>query len=268
MDVFDKLPCHLRYLVEPAKKYAAFETDDELDAFLENITQEQRNELQETLEKFINEEHQVEFDAFLDEYSICDYKQSSQLYFLFQTIDYAGIDVEGPEWNTVEKHMEALNRFGSFRLASARMHSAKFLADFGKDADPAIPLLEKALSDNDHRVRVWSNYALFHLTDNKEKLMGNIKDCLSSADSDVRTEAASALGSLNEAASETIPELISMIENPNEDEYDVGVYMGALVEIGKDLPIVTNTLLKASKSDIETIRDDAKELLAELGSES
>ena len=83
-------------------------------------------------------------------------------------------------------------------------------------------------------------------------------------DSDVRTEAASALGKIGQPASIAIPNLTSLIGNRDEDEYDIGIYMESLVAIGGDSPIVIETLLNASKSDVETIREDAEEILAEL----
>ena len=120
------------------------------------------------------------------------------------------------------------------------------------------------IRDRDPRVRVWANCTLFRIAGNQKEFVDEILTYLRDADSDVRTEAASALGKIGQPASIAIPSLIAMIENRDEDEYDIGIYMESLVAIGGASPIVIETLLNASKSDIETIREDAEEILAEL----
>ena len=265
MDIFSKLPDELRYLAEPAAKYGRYQFDDDIDSFLASASEPDIETLTRIAERYARNQHDVELQAFLDRYPITDHNQSAQLHFLFHVIDAAGIEVGGPEWNTVDAHMESLQRFGSFRLASERMHAAKFLVDFGTDAAPAISLLQRARTDEDHRVRVWSNYALFRITGEQNEFINDIRLYLSDRDSEVRTEAAPALGAIGEPASAAIPKLISLIESRDEDEYDIAIYMESLIAIGKNSPIVIETLLNASKSEIELIRDDAKEFLADLG---
>ena len=264
MEIFSKLPDELQYLAEPADKYGRYQFGADIDEFLESASESDIETLTRIAERYELNQHDVEFQAFLDRYPITDHKQSAQLYFLFLVIDAAGIVVDAPERDPVVSYIESLKRFGSVRLASRRMLAAQFLADYGADANPAIPLLQRARMDEDPRVRVWANCTLFRIAGNQKEFVDEILTYLRDADSDVRTEAASALGKIGQPASIAIPNLIAMIENRDEDEYDIGIYMESLVAIGGASPIVIETLLNASKSDIETIREDAEEILAEL----
>ncbi len=264
MDIFSKLPEELKYLAEPASKYGRFQFYADIDKFLESASDSEMAELTEVAERYGSSQHDEQLQAFLDHYPITDYEQSAELYFLFLVIDAAGIEFETADCDNVEHHMESLKRFGSTRLASERMHAAKFLADFGTDANPAIPLLLQACTDEDHRVRVWANYALLRIDSNHDEFMKDIRSYLGDANSEVRTEAAAALGAIGPSASMAIPDLVELINNQNEDEYDVGIYMESMVAIGKQSPIVKETLLTAAKSDNQQVREDAKEFLDEL----
>jgi hypothetical protein len=169
MDIFSLLPPELQYLISPAKKFGQYQFDGQVDEFLDRATQSELEELASVAERFRLNRHSVAFDAFLDRYPITDHDQSALLCFLFGVIDAAGFDFSPPDWNSVESHMDSLQRVGSFRLASERAHAARFLADFGCNASPAIPLLGAACNDEDERVRVWAHYAL-------AKVQGNVED--------------------------------------------------------------------------------------------
>ncbi len=205
MDVFAKLPPDLHYLIGPAERFGRYQFDDQITEFLDRATESEMDELATVAERYRLNRHSVEFDAFLDRYSITDHEQSARLYFLFCVIDAAGIDFSDPDWNTVESHMESLQRFGSFRLASQRAHAAKFLADFGNDAIAVVPLLETACSDEDERVRVWAHYALARIHGDVENHVAAIRNIFSSHNEldefefydDVGMEAEAALELLN-----------------------------------------------------------------------
>ena len=265
MSLYEKLPKDLKYLAAHAEEYGRHQYDEQIGEFLDRATENDMAQLAEVAERYRANDHATLLGKFLDQYPITDHDESARLYFLFGVIDAAGIDLSDPNWNTIESHMESLRRFGSFRLASERMHATKFLADFGVDAGPAIPLLQQCRTNGDYRVRVWSNYALFRVDAEKNEFIEDIRAYLNNIEPDVRTEAASALGALGKRATTAIPELIELIKKRDEDEYDKAIYMESLVAIGNNSPIVIDTLLNAAKSDVELIRDGAKECLAELG---
>jgi len=180
MDVFTELPSDLHYLIGPAEKFGCNQFDDQIADFLDRATESEMDELAAVAERFRLSGHSHEFDAFLDRFPITDHQQSAQLYFLFGVIDAAGFDFCDPDWNTVESHMESLQRFGGYRLASKRAHAARFLADFGNDANAAVPLLKTACSDGDERVRVWAHYALAKIEGDVEFHIGAIRNIFSS----------------------------------------------------------------------------------------
>ena len=182
MNVFEKLPPDLQYLIGPAEKFGGYQFDDQIAEFLDRATETEMEELAAIAERFRLNGHSQEFDAFLDQFPITDHEESARLYFLFGLIDAAGIDFSDPNWNTVESHMESLQRFGSFRLASERVHAAKFLADFGNDARAAIPLLQNACFDQDERVRVWAHYALAKIQGGADIHIAAIRNILFSHD--------------------------------------------------------------------------------------
>ena len=93
----------------------------------------------------LSEHHELVSD-FLDEYPITDYLESAKLYFLFGVMVDAGFALSPDNWNTVERHIETLGKFGSFRRASERAFAARFLADFGDQARPAIPATSSSVT--------------------------------------------------------------------------------------------------------------------------
>lgn len=265
MSLYEKLPLSLQYLIGPAENYGRYQFGEQVVEFLDAATAEDMAKLAEVAEQYRNNGHAPILDEFLDQYPITDYEESSRLYFLLGVIDAAGFELSNADWNTVESHLDTLQRFGNYRLASERMHATKFLADFGRDAATAIPLLQKGCGDEDRRVQVWANFALFKIASDDEKYIDSIRRYLNDSDSEIRTEAASALHALGNRASSAIPELVELIGKTGEDEYDVGVYMESLVAIGDRTSIVIETLKSAVNSDTELIRDVAKEFLTELG---
>jgi hypothetical protein len=200
--VLANLPAGLEYLVEPALKYGVYQTDDERLDFLQRATTEDVDELARVAERYrLSEYHDVVGD-FFDKYPITAYPESANLYFLFAIMDDAGLCLSPENWNTVERRIEQLGRFGSFRLASERAHAAMFLAEFGDEARPAIPALRRAIEDEDLRVRVWAHYALAVIEGNRAEheqavreiySQHNEKDELGCHLDDVGGEAAAAL---------------------------------------------------------------------------
>lgn len=149
-------------------QYGRYQFDDEIDSFLQTATENDLNVLAQIAERVQLNKHQELIDDFLDEYAITEYSESAKLYFMFGVIDAADVTPEDDSWNTVYEHIKSLQKHGSYRKASERMWAARFLADFGPEAKPAIPFLEIALKDDDLRVQIWSHFALAKLIGDRE----------------------------------------------------------------------------------------------------
>lgn len=158
--ILAKLPAELWYLVEPAMKYGIHQTDDERQQFLDHATRSELEELSRVAERIRVNDHNDLIAHFRDKYPMTEYPESANLYFLFGVMDAAGLRWIPDHWNSVHRHITALTRFGSFRLASERMWAARFLAESADNAELAIPHLRRATQDQDLRVRVWAHYAL------------------------------------------------------------------------------------------------------------
>ena len=165
--ILANLPADLEYLVDAALKYGAHQTDDQRYNFLKHASADDMEELASVAERYRLSEHHDLIGDFLDEYPITKHAESAKLYFLFGIMDEAGLRISPENWNSVERHIKALHRFGSFRLASERRNAALFLADFGEDALSAVPDLRQALHDEDLRVQVWAHYALAVIEGNR-----------------------------------------------------------------------------------------------------
>jgi hypothetical protein len=203
------LPAELHYLIDPAMKYGIYQTDDDQLDFLENASDEERDELARLAERYRLNGHADFVSDFFDDCPITDYPESARLYWLFGLIDHLGLPLSPENWDTVENHIGTLRRFGSFRRASERAVAAKFLANFGEKARSAIPTLHQALQDEDLRVRVWTHYALALIEgdsaghEDAVRLIyaeHNAKDDLGCHIDDVGAEASEALEKFRESA--------------------------------------------------------------------
>jgi hypothetical protein len=180
--VLARLPADLQYLVAPAMKYGINQTDDQRQRFLRSVSEDTLDELRRVAEHYRASEHHDLVGDFFDTYPITEHKESAYLYWLFGIIDEAGIQLSADNWNTVQRHISSLGKFGSFRLASERGIAAKFLAEFGALAQPAIPALRRALEDDDFRVRVWAHYALAVIEGHPEAHLAAVKEIYSHYD--------------------------------------------------------------------------------------
>jgi hypothetical protein len=158
--VLVNLPPELDYLIEPAMKYGVYQTEDEKAGFLKTATSKQLEELRRVAERLRAGDDNHLVSIFLDRYPITKYEESANLYFLFGVMDAAHLQFLPVDWDTIEGQIKQLERPGPFRIASKRAHAAKALSEFGEKAKKAIPHLQRALEDEDFRVRVWAHYAL------------------------------------------------------------------------------------------------------------
>jgi hypothetical protein len=165
--VLAKLPEELDYLIDPALKYGVHQTDDDHFDFLHRATPDEMEELASVAERYRLSEHHDQVADFFDAYPITDHAESAMLYWLFGLMGVAGLPLSTENCDTVERHIAALRRFGSFRLASERANAAMLLAAFGRDATPAIPDLRRALHDEDLRVQVRAHFALAVIEGNR-----------------------------------------------------------------------------------------------------
>lgn len=207
MAVFGRLPSEPQYLIEPARKYRDIQYGEQLANFAQAITPEQLQDLTRIADCYRNNDHEIALQKLLDEYPIDEDEDSARLYFLFWVIDGLGIPIHRPDWNSVGSHVAALQRFGSYRLASERAHAAKFLADFGSDAKPAIPSLETACSDEDARVRVWAHFALAVIAGERDANTSAIREIFSQHNSQNADGFYDEVGMEAEAALENLEDL-------------------------------------------------------------
>lgn len=203
--ILDRLPADLAYLAAPARQYGVYQFDAEVDRLLESADNATRASLAALAERIRTSEHAEPAMRFIDKYSMTEFEESARLYFLLCLLDTAGYPVANPRPDTVAQYMDDLQQHGSYRLASLRMFAAMSLADVGKEAEPAIPLLTKSLSDDDKRVRIWSHCALARITGSRKEHEQAIRQILESHKTNeddpydnVRMEAESALERLNE----------------------------------------------------------------------
>lgn len=173
------LPTELAYLIEPAMKYGIHQFPDARFEFLQNASKEDLEALAVIAERIRTNDHGDLVSEFLDQYPITAHPESSNLYFLFGVMDDARLNFVNDNWNTVEKLIASIEKHGSRRRASNRMHAAKFLANFGENAKPAIPALTKALDDPDIRVKVWAHFALAVLQGDRARHEAAVREIFS-----------------------------------------------------------------------------------------
>lgn len=193
---FKHLPQELDYLIEPAMTFGRFQFDDDVDDFLDRASDDDMEQLARVSEQMVLNKHRDSIDLFLDHYPITDHEESANLYFLLHLLDAAGFATEDEDWNTVERHIESLGKFGSPRLDAKRMWAARFLADFGDDAREAVPALHRATDDSIADVRVWAHYALAIITGDRSSHEESIRSLTNVAGS----EALDAIEKLDEQA--------------------------------------------------------------------
>ncbi|WP_345685640.1 HEAT repeat domain-containing protein [Novipirellula caenicola] len=209
-------------------------------------------------------ELQQECALWTDREPITESEETSAFYFATGVLDELDLLQSDDNGNAVNSYIEALTKFGSYRLASERMHAAKLLADFGVNGSNTIEPLRTALDDEDHRVRVWAHFAIYKIDGGDQSQIESIRVYLNDADNEVRTEAATALGQIGPNAVCGIPELVDLIEDPHQDEFDVPIFMEALASIGADNSLARKALKRATQSDNEWIRNEASEILESM----
>tara|TARA_R110002073_G_scaffold172563_13_gene329819 strand:+ start:8705 stop:9505 length:801 start_codon:yes stop_codon:yes gene_type:complete len=263
MDI-SKVPEFLRPLVPYVERWTAI-GNDEVQARLAAARSDQaKMDDARRFGELFTPELQEECVLWTDREPITESEETSAFYFATGVLDELDLLQTDEDRNTVNSHIEALTKFGSYRLASERMHAAKFLADFGDHASSAIEPLRTALDDEDHRVRVWAHYAIYKIGGGDQAHIESIRDYLHDADNEVRTEAAPALGRIGPDAVCGIPVLVDLIEDPRQDDFDVPVFMETLASIGADNSLAKETLKRATQSDNEWIRNEASEILESM----
>jgi hypothetical protein len=77
---WNKLPANLRYLAAPAGKYGRYQFEDRIFDFLRGMSEDERRELRELLQREIKDE--IEVDAWLDQYRMTKHPEARLVYFL------------------------------------------------------------------------------------------------------------------------------------------------------------------------------------------
>lgn len=104
------------------------------------------------------------FAAWVDEHPITESHETAKFYFTLMMLDELDLYPKRQAADPIGDLVKDLGSFGSFRLASRRMHAAGLLPHYGEAAAVAIPELRRAVGDEDGRVRVWAHYALARFT--------------------------------------------------------------------------------------------------------
>ncbi|MCH7727438.1 MAG: HEAT repeat domain-containing protein [Planctomycetes bacterium] len=264
MDI-SKVPESLRHLVPYVERWTAIGHEEILARLESARSDETKMDDARRFAELFTPELQEQCDLWEDQEPITDSEETSAFYFATGVLDELDLLQADENWNTVERQSEELTKFGSYRLASGRMHSAKFLAEFGGEARSAIEPLRVALDDEDRRVRVWAHFALYKIDGGHQSHIESIRGYLHDADEEVRTEAAPALGEIGTDAGCAIPDLIELIEDSRQDEMTaVPIFMEALATIGADNSQAKEALQRATKSDSEWIRSEAESILESM----
>ena len=191
-----KIPESLRHLVPYVERWTAT-GNEEILARLETARSDQAK-MDDACRfgELFTPKIQEECALWTDREPITESEETSAFYFATSVLDELDLLQSDENWNTANNHIEALTKFGSYRLASERMHAAKFLADFGNKGSKVIQPLQTALDDEDHRVGVWAHFALYKIDGGDQAHIESIRGYLHDADNEVRTEAAPALGQI------------------------------------------------------------------------
>ncbi len=143
-----------------------------------------------------------------------------------------------------------------------RTDLAILLAQFGKDASPAIPRLVHYLDDPDPMTRQRTAYALSEIGGAAvAPAKAGLIRMLSEEQAYVRENAAVALGSIGDSADDSIPHLIKRLGDENEHVRAASV--AALGKIKVEDPVVLEALKKAMADPSGRVRSTAAPLFAE-----
>ena len=96
LGVLANLPDELMYLAEPALTYH-LEGEFDIWPFLENMTAEQRAELEAIGARVLHNNHYPKVNVFLDEFPLDEHDEAANLYFMFGLLDYADIQFDRAE---------------------------------------------------------------------------------------------------------------------------------------------------------------------------
>jgi hypothetical protein len=203
------------------------------------------------------------FDDWSDENPINESEETCSFYFAREFLSETGCRQEDQNWNTVLRHIRSLNRFGSYRLASLRMHAAKFLAGFGNEAQPAIEPLTCALQDEDGRVRVWAAATLFRIDGENQAHLSLIAESLRDNTDEVRSEAAGALWSLGTKARRITPELTAASRRHLDGTEPNSMAIFALAKVGRGDSQVLTVLREFTKSSSQEHQQDIQDAIEE-----
>ena len=178
---------------------------------------------------------------------------------------------------------------------AVRLEAAYALSQFGRQAEPAIPDLIRALEDGDKEVRQFvqeslrsigkaaippliraleherkgiregAAHTLFLFGDEAKEAVPALIEALSDPEPSVRGRAALALGSIGPAAKTAVRKLIALLEDPRTDHDVRWDATRALGEIGPEAEAALPVLLKALKGEDADAQVGASNALGAIG---
>jgi len=143
-----------------------------------------------------------------------------------------------------------------------RETSVRLLGQLGKDAQPAVPTLARALKDKSVEIRRAAAGALAELGPLSKEALPDLEAAVKDKDKNVRCSAIYALGSFGKDAAKTVPMLAGCVR-----ENIVEIRLAAirsLGNIGVDSKEAKNALLDAARESQTDIREAATDALKKL----
>jgi HEAT repeat protein len=169
-----------------------------------------------------------------------------------------GQDRSGPDTRAVTALVTALSDAG----APVRLEAVRSLLRLGPPAQAAtrksaIQGLQRLFTDRDDTVIIWARVAVMRLDQVSETYLSAIAQYLKNADPALRSEAASALGTVGLAAKSRVPDLQEAVDKEKEAPAVVLTSLWALTQMGDGGKKALATLTKHGNPDIKKAATEA-----------
>jgi HEAT repeat protein len=169
-----------------------------------------------------------------------------------------GQDRNGPDTRAVTALVTALGD----AAAPVRLEAVKALLRLGPPAQTlakksAIQGLQRLFTDRDDTIIIWARVAVMRLDQVSETYLSGIAQYLKNGDAALRTEAATALGTIGLAAKAHVTDLQEAIDKEKEAPGVVLTSLWALTQMGDGGKKVLTKLTKHENPDIKKAAADA-----------
>jgi uncharacterized protein (TIGR03067 family) len=168
----------------------------------------------------------------------------------------------GPGAKQATPHLAAIVESRQ-QLPMLRVAAAQALAEIGPAADAAIPVLEKALGDEDTLLRIATALAIFRISGRKEISARVTAPLVQDSDQEIRCAAGSVLAEVDPKVAAS--EIRHALQNPDAEVRADAAYM--LWEVEHCPEAIIPELIRLLKSPNSEARARAIDLLGKLGPE-